>query len=70
MIHRKAAAQYRFQLLSKGKGRFVRRHFWRDTRARDMERRNSMDASAFRFAPNTKSKPSAAGLIWKRGAAA
>lgn len=66
MIHRKAAAQHRFQLLSKGKGRFVRLHFWRDTRERDMERRNSIDTAASRFAPKTKSQPSTSGCDMER----
>ena len=33
-----------------------------------MEYHNSIDAIAFWFAPKTKSKPSAAGSIWKGGA--
>ena len=34
----------------------------------EMKYRNSIDAVVFRFAPKTKSKPSAAGSIWKGGA--
>ena len=34
----------------------------------DLKYRNSIDANASRFLPKTKSKPSAAGSIWKGGA--
>ena len=34
----------------------------------EMKYRNSIDAVVFRFAPKTKSKPGAAGSIWKGGA--